>query len=79
MKNKKLYDLRTKHGMTQQETAEKVGCSRPLYSLIETGRRNGSRDFWKQVQAVYGLTDAETWEMMKNEAAEPQKIHNAAC
>lgn len=79
MKNKKLIDLRTKHGKTQQETAEKIGVSRSLYSLIETGRRNGSRGFWTAVQELYGLTDAETWELIKNEAEDPQKVHNPAC
>lgn len=79
MKNKKLHELRTKQGMTQQDTADKIGVSRSLYSLIETGRRKGSRGFWTAVQALYGLTDAETWEMIKNEAAEPQEVHNPAC
>lgn len=78
-KNKMLIDLRTTNDLTQQEVADETGISRSLYSLIETGRRNGSRVFWMRIQALYGLPDAVVWEMMKNEAAEPQKVHNPAC
>jgi putative transcriptional regulator len=34
-----LAELRRKKGWTQEETAQKIGISRPYYALIETGKR----------------------------------------
>lgn len=39
---KKLRDLRTEKGMTQEEMAERADFSRSYYTEIETGKRNVS-------------------------------------
>lgn len=59
--------LRVKHGLTQKEMAERIGCTRVTYAVIETGTRNGRRDFWESVQNAFGVPDAEMWLLQKQD------------
>lgn len=52
--------------MTQKELAEQLGLSRQYLSYVETGKRRGSRKFYKRLQKIANLTDADTWMLMKN-------------
>ena len=65
-----LYMFRHKMKLTQQEIAEKIGCSRQTYSSIEKGTRDGRVQFWYKLQAVFALLDAEIGELMKKEVVE---------
>lgn len=61
-----LKQLRVQHGdMSQQAMADTLGVERQLYSKIELGQRRGSVDFWRSVQARFGLDDATIWQMEK--------------
>lgn len=60
-----LYLFRHKLRLTQQEMADKIGCSRATYSAIETGKQNGRVKFWEDLKNAFGLTDAEKGELMK--------------
>ena len=62
---KRLYMFRHELGLSQQQMAEKIGCSRATYSSIETGSRNGRVKFWEDLKKACGLTDAEKGELMK--------------
>ncbi|MGN0804389.1 MAG: helix-turn-helix transcriptional regulator [Candidatus Coproplasma sp.] len=60
-----LRVFRVKQHMTQAQFAEKIGCSRTHYALIEQGNRNGTQDFWNKLQAAFNIADAEMWELTK--------------
>lgn len=77
--NNKLKKLRLEQGYTQSDVAELAHCTRSHYSLIETGRRKGSREFWKNIQTAFKLTDGETWGLIKNDATDTAEIHDTAC
>ena len=61
-----LKVLRVKNNLTQKELADKVGVSYPTYNLIEQGKRIGSTKFWRAIQAVFNLSDAEMWQLYTN-------------
>lgn len=64
-KNIKLKGLRISNGdMTQACAAERVGCSREYFAKVERGNIDGSIEFWRNVQAAFNLSDAETWQVM---------------
>lgn len=77
--NEKLKNLRLSRGMTQNDVAELANCTRSHYSLIETGRRKGSREFWGNIQTAFNLTDGEVWGLIKNDATDTAEIHDTAC
>lgn len=74
--NEKLKALRKRYGMTQREFSKKINCTRSLYSLVETGKRKGSRDFWANVQTACNLSGGETWEMMQNAGAKTPDVYS---
>ena len=60
-----LRDLRYMNGrLTQEEAAEKIGINTCAYSKIEKGHTYGSVRTWRKIQEVFGLNDAETWQLM---------------
>lgn len=66
-KYKDLRDIRYKNGdLSQQEMAEKIGISKGAYSLIENGKRVGSRRVWLKIQQLFKLKDDEVWKLQKN-------------
>ena len=64
---KNLYMFRHGLGLTQQEMADKIGCSRATYSAIEKGKQNGRVQFWEDVKTAFNITDAKKGELMKKE------------
>lgn len=74
--NEKLKALRKRHGMTQREFSQKIKCTRSLYSLVETGKRKGSRDFWANVQTACNLSGGEVWEMMQYAKTNAPDVHD---
>ena len=62
MRNK-LYLFRHSMRLSQSEMAERIGCSRATYSMIECGTRNGTMTFWNKLQKAFNLTDAQKGEL----------------
>lgn len=60
-----LYLFRHGKRLSQSEIAEKIGCSRATYSSIETGARNGTMTFWRNLQTAFGIPDAELGGLMR--------------
>lgn len=63
IKRNKLKLLRVEYDLTQQEAADKLGCSVATYNLIENGKRRGSTEFWTSVQQLFKLEDGEVWKL----------------
>ena len=63
--NLKLY--RVKKQLSQDEFAERIGCTRATYSAIESGKRDGRQAFWKDLQHAFAIPDAAMWALMQNE------------
>lgn len=64
-KNLKLF--RVKMGMTQEQIAAKIGCIRATYSAIESGKRDGRKTFWRDLQEAFNIPDSEMWALQANE------------
>lgn len=64
---KNLKVFRVQNDMTQDEIAEKIGCTRATYSAIESGKREGRRSFWEEFQKAFNVSGAEMWALMQNE------------
>lgn len=62
-----LKVFRVQHNLTQDEIAEKIGCTRATYSAIENGIRDGRKSFWKALQYAFQIPDTEMWALQKNE------------
>ena len=69
-KRLKLKAFRALQGMSQAEFAACIGCTRARYAGIEAGRRDGSPDFWRAIQAAFGIPDAEMWALMQANSSE---------
>ena len=62
-----LKGFRAKKNLDQQRMADALGVSRTTYSAIETGRSRGAESFWNRLQTTFNVSDAEMWELTKNE------------
>lgn len=67
MRRLKLKAFRASKGLSQQEMAEKLGCTRSRYAGIEAGRRNGAQEFWTTLQQTFSISDDEMWGLMSKE------------
>lgn len=47
--------------------AEKIGCVRATYAAIESGKREGRRAFWQDLQKAFSISDDEMWSLMQND------------
>ena len=63
--NLKIFRIR--QHLSQTEISEKVGYSRATYAAIESGKRSGRQQFWKDFQKAFRLQDSEMWQLMKND------------
>lgn len=61
-----LKVLRVQKQLSQEDAAEKLGCTRATYSAVEGGARAGSQKFWQNVQNAFNVPDADMWPLMKN-------------
>jgi len=60
---KKLKALRSEHGLTQEEFAERAGLSYKYYQLVETGRKRELRlSTVDRLAAAYGM---EGWQLLQ--------------
>lgn len=69
-KRLKLKAFRALQGMSQAEFAACIGCTRARYAGIEAGRRDGSPDFWRAIQAAFDIPDSEMWGLMQRDSSE---------
>lgn len=70
-KRLKLKALRALKGLSQSEMADRIGCTRSRYTGIETGRRDGTPEFWNALQKAFDIPDEEMWGLMtRSEKAE---------
>lgn len=66
-----LKGFRAIRNLTQKEMAERIGCSRVTYSMVERGIRSGSvNGFWKQLQNAFNISDDAMYKLMKNWGSE---------
>lgn len=63
--NLKLFRVKLK--MSQEEFANKIGYQRATYSAIESGKRSGRQQFWRDLQKAFNIPEAEMWELMKQD------------
>lgn len=63
--NLKVFRIQ-KH-LTQDEIAEKIGCTRSTYSAIENGNRDGRKVFWRSLQRAFHIADADMWALQEND------------
>lgn len=73
-KRLKLKAYRALKGLSQSEFAERIGCSRGRYTSIETGRRDGTPEFWRALQSAFEIPDTEMWALMQREKTENSEI-----
>lgn len=59
----KLKQFRVGLDLNQAKMAEKCGISRDTYSLIESGKRAGTAEFWLRFKTVFKLSPSEVWAM----------------
>ena len=67
MKRINLINFRKELGLTQEEVADKLGCSRVHYVNLELGLHNGSIDFWYKFQEVFGAENYDMWNLISKE------------
>ncbi len=60
--NAKLKSLRLQHGLTQQQVAQKLHCSVPAYSKVETGATDITGERLLLLAEIYGIP---VWEILK--------------
>lgn len=56
-----LKTFRVSKNLTQKQMAEKTGVSISTYSLIESGTRRGSQEFWQRLQKEFDLDGGTVW------------------
>ncbi len=70
MKRLKLKAFRAGLGLSQEQMADKLGCSRGRYAGIEAGRRNGDQNFWSNFQKTFNIPNNKMWELMSAKEGE---------
>ncbi|MDX5103560.1 helix-turn-helix transcriptional regulator [Lactobacillus jensenii] len=56
MVNKAIIDARKKKGLTQQELADKLGISKGMVSMLESGERTGTAKMMSKYADYFGIT-----------------------
>lgn len=54
-------------GDSIEECSKKLKTSRHNIYLIESGKRNGSFEFWTNFQKEYKISNEEMWSIIKGE------------
>lgn len=62
-----LYMFRCERKLTKGKMAAKTGVSRTTYTMIESGKRDGSQAFWGNLQREFNVPDSEMWVLQKLE------------
>ena len=55
----RLYELRRQRGWSQQELADRAGCSKMHISGVERGKRDFSLALMRKIATVFGVSTAE--------------------
>ena len=63
MKNKELIKLRIDYDLTQTDIAKICGVSVSTYNMIENGKRRGSKEVWRKIQAYFNLDGEQMWKL----------------
>lgn len=64
---KQLKVFRVLQDLSQCQMAEKLGYERAYYGHVERGLQRGSAEFWRRLQAAFGLPDAKVEELKHND------------
>jgi len=64
-----VRDARKAAGLTQEALAEAIGCSKPLLSLMEAGRRTISMHWARRIEQALGLEDGRIVKALQWQAA----------
>ena len=59
MKRLRLYEERTRRGLSQEQVAYKIGMTKQGYNRIELGRRGASADIWDALEDLFGVDQRE--------------------
>ena len=68
----KLKQFRVGLQLTQQEVADKLHISSFSYASIENGKRDGSFQFWTDLQTAFNIADSDMYALMKKEGKSPE-------
>lgn len=60
-----LRHFRRSLGLSLEEAAEKIGCTRVHLNNIELGKTDGTLDFWEKFQKAFGIEDYDFWTLIK--------------
>ena len=75
-RNARLRLLRFKNGLSQEETAAKIGFNAQYFSRVERGMTDGSVEFWRNIKTAFNLSDSEIWAMIENQPIEEKNTEN---
>ena len=75
-RNARLRLLRFKNGLSQEETAAKIGFNAQYFSRVERGMVDGSVEFWRNIKTAFNLSDSEIWAMIENQPIEEKNTEN---
>ena len=60
-----LIAFRKGLGLTIEEAALKIGCSRVYLNNLELGKSDGTLEFWYKFQKAFGIEDYDFWTLIK--------------
>lgn len=66
MIRKNLKEARQKAGMTQQQTADRLGIGVRHYKKIESGEQLGSVELWDKLEDLFAIHQRKLRELSEN-------------
>lgn len=63
-----LETFRINLGLTQEQMAEKLQCTRVYYNMIENGKSFGTIEFWENFKRVFGIENYDMWDLIERGA-----------
>ena len=63
----KFKEFRENLGLTQLEMSKSINYSLAYIKKIEAGERQGSIEFWKQIQKVHNIDNNQVWRLISND------------
>lgn len=65
MKRNNLVAFRKSLGLTIDDVAAKLNCTRAYYNNIELGKNDGSIKFWDKFKDVFGVENYDIWNLLE--------------